>query len=522
MVQFARVLFSVGLGVGALIILIFLINPFDFDFKFTGLFARNRTLNETEPLLESLEETTSTTSVVTTTSISTTSVIATTSPVTTQTTTSTSTTTTTVPKSDHVVFSEVFYDTEDDSVEEWIELYNPTLDDIDLSGLTIEDNDRSYSVPNGIMIASKDSLVIARDETGFENLYEFLPDLSDLTLRLNDNGDELKLKNGSDEIDMVAWEDYVSEWGIKANEGESIQRDPPNRDSDTENDWIINDDPEPEPGGLINTTPTNQPPVANAGSDQIVNDTDGTWEETVTLNGSSSYDPDGEITAYEWKEGTNVLGEIDIISPSLDVGTHEIILIVTDDQGATGSDTVTVTVNPNQTLADHVVISEVYYDVINESCSEFVELYNPTENNVNIGGWVIATSISENDATIPSNSSLKPYGFYLIADDCWQSGKDNPTWSEADHNETITLKNDDGWVILKDNLGATVDTVGWGSATNYEGNQTVDVNKGESLERRPGDSGSGNGWDSDNNSIDFVLRNLPEPQNSNSDTENPG
>jgi len=41
--------------------------------------------------------------------------------------------------------------------------------------------------------------------------------------------------------------------------------------------------------------PTNQPPTANAGSDQIVNAGD-----TVTLDGSKSMDPDGNITSYSW------------------------------------------------------------------------------------------------------------------------------------------------------------------------------------------------------------------------------
>ena len=39
------------------------------------------------------------------------------------------------------------------------------------------------------------------------------------------------------------------------------------------------------------------PPVANAGADNIVDPS-----EMVTLYGSSSYDPDGNIIAYEWTQ----------------------------------------------------------------------------------------------------------------------------------------------------------------------------------------------------------------------------
>jgi len=158
------------------------------------------------------------------------------------------TTTTTIPELDHVVFSEVFYDTPGvESDEEWIELYNPTLNPIDLSGLTIDDNANSYILPDGTTIPSRGFLIIARDETAFENLYEFLPDISGLTLSLANTGDVLRLKNGDDEIDMVAWEDYVSEWNLVANEGESIQRYPLNQDTDTASDWISH--ASPYPGG---------------------------------------------------------------------------------------------------------------------------------------------------------------------------------------------------------------------------------------------------------------------------------
>ncbi|CAM9899019.1 unnamed protein product, partial [Chrysoparadoxa australica] len=91
----------------------------------------------------------------------------------------------------------------------------------------------------------------------------------------------------------------------------------------------------------------NQDPTANAGVDQTLSDNDGTGSETVTLVGGGS-DPDGTIAGYEWTEGATVLGNTAGISPSLAVGTHILTLTVTDDDGATASDDVTVTVVANQ------------------------------------------------------------------------------------------------------------------------------------------------------------------------------
>lgn len=92
----------------------------------------------------------------------------------------------------------------------------------------------------------------------------------------------------------------------------------------------------------------NQLPVANAGPDQTLSDADGTGEESATLDGSSSYDPDGSIVSYEWEEGSTVLGTSAVINQSFVVGIHTVTLTVADNKGATGSDTAIITVNANQ------------------------------------------------------------------------------------------------------------------------------------------------------------------------------
>ena len=90
----------------------------------------------------------------------------------------------------------------------------------------------------------------------------------------------------------------------------------------------------------VNTT-ENQAPTANAGADQNVME-----DESVTLRASASSDSDGTIVSYEWKEGDSVLSTASsFIKADFTVGTHTITLTVTDDNGATATDTVVVTVN---------------------------------------------------------------------------------------------------------------------------------------------------------------------------------
>jgi hypothetical protein len=90
--------------------------------------------------------------------------------------------------------------------------------------------------------------------------------------------------------------------------------------------------------------PVNTPPVASAGSDQTVTDDDHDGVEGVNLDGSGSFDPDGNITAYTWYEGPTAIASGATPTVSLAVGVHNLTLVVTDDQDATGSRDVTATV----------------------------------------------------------------------------------------------------------------------------------------------------------------------------------
>ncbi|KXX66492.1 PKD domain-containing protein [Flammeovirga sp. SJP92] len=93
------------------------------------------------------------------------------------------------------------------------------------------------------------------------------------------------------------------------------------------------------------TSGANRVPVANAGADQTVTDDDKDGFEEVVLNGSASFDADGSIASYVWLENGNEIANQVIDTVTLAEGTHEITLVVTDNDGATASDQMTVTVN---------------------------------------------------------------------------------------------------------------------------------------------------------------------------------
>ncbi len=113
-------------------------------------------------------------------------------------------------------------------------------------------------------------------------------------------------------------------------------------------------------GGIV-TPPVNHAPTAKAGTDVSI-----TAGESVTLNASASSDSDGDITSYEWKEGATVLStNASFTKSDFTVGTHTISLKVTDNDGASATDTVVVvvkevadTIKPVITVGSDITITE--------------------------------------------------------------------------------------------------------------------------------------------------------------------
>jgi len=90
-------------------------------------------------------------------------------------------------------------------------------------------------------------------------------------------------------------------------------------------------------------------PLAEAGLDQQVR-----HGETVRLDATGSYDPDGTVVGYEWRVRTPGGRTVSPLEPrgartsfrATVVGRYEVTLTVTDDEGNAGTDTMYVLVEP--------------------------------------------------------------------------------------------------------------------------------------------------------------------------------
>jgi outer membrane autotransporter protein len=97
----------------------------------------------------------------------------------------------------------------------------------------------------------------------------------------------------------------------------------------------------------------NQLPIAVAGPNRIVADSDGQPGESVTLSGGQSTDADGTISSYEWLVGqSTVIASGPAPTVRLADGPQAITLRVTDNEGGVGTAAVTITVAaPNPSVA---------------------------------------------------------------------------------------------------------------------------------------------------------------------------
>ena len=88
----------------------------------------------------------------------------------------------------------------------------------------------------------------------------------------------------------------------------------------------------------------NYPPIARAGNSQII-EQDSHAGGRVTLNGSSSYDPDGNPLTYTWLwDGGFVTGDAEVINVVLPLGTTTVTLVVNDGMADSYPDSVDITV----------------------------------------------------------------------------------------------------------------------------------------------------------------------------------
>ena len=168
-------------------------------------------------------------------------------------------------------------------------------------------------------------------------------------------------------------------------------------------------------------------------------------------------------------------------------------------------------------ISTGITISELLLGMPDSNSTEFIELYNPTADPIDLTNWTLIYLQNDGDEETVlyrwrvGDAALIPgYGHYLLV----HEGKDIGVTPDGWFADSLLDRR--GGLILRDRDGTAVDVVGWGDAPAdvVEGEAIPMWDAGQTVERLPLGT-DGNGVDSNNNAVDFIVGD-PNPQNSGS------
>ncbi|MHA1271732.1 MAG: lamin tail domain-containing protein [Candidatus Helarchaeota archaeon] len=413
----------------------------------------------------------------------------------------------------NVVINEILFDDGlSGDAGEFIELFNPTNVAIDISNWTITDEESSgseavYQFPENCTIPSRGFIIIFKDIVPGQLISpddvanDSLVQLFETLIGAGDENDSrvenlIRIGGGSYDINL--------------------------RNTNTTGTWLDEVFLYDATATLVDSVSYGHPGFSGALNSVKLKDDGGEWDgksfERVWTSTSADWDVNG--TGWAIKH-TPTPGKLNGTVPEFGG----------EDPFGGG-------------IPDNVVINEVYFDTIydsgNSQINQFIELFNPTDHNINITGWTIemrdgkwefikskwADELGDSDILLiwPDNNQTEvdisgnwPWD---PADDIapwwqfWNNVDDMETWYSLDdftgtkhgeyknhelHNVTnvvsdMNLKSSGDYVILRNSSGKVVDVVAWGTgyslpsdAASVIGDQHAGVNHGignnESLER---------------------------------------
>ncbi|QDT12876.1 lamin tail domain-containing protein [Planctomycetes bacterium K23_9] len=363
--------------------------------------------------------------------------------------------------------------------EDWIELYNSATTSVDLSGFYLTDDSADptqWRLPSGSTIDSGGYLIIWADgdtDQGDDHA----------SFKLSASGESVLLYNtdGSTLVDSISFGEQTTDVSY-------------GRFPDGSSTLAALSAATP---GASNTNEIveNVAPTAEAGGPYT-----GTSGDAISLSGVNSTDTDGTITTYAWDldndgqydDATDASTTFDAVT----AGTFTVGLQVTDDDGAIGTSTATVTVTD---VSPVVFINEIMAD--NDATIEdpdeagafedWIELYNPGATVVDLSGLYLTDDATDpTQWEFPDGSTIDAGGYFIVwADDETDQGDNHASFKLSAGGESVLLYNTDGTTLVDSiTFGAQTTDVSYGrfpdgsstlvvlSATTPGATNTNDVN----------------------------------------------
>jgi len=149
-----------------------------------------------------------------------------------------------------IVINEINFKSQNSfDTKDWIELYNHTGSDLDISGWTIQDSfdSAAFTIPTGTILQANHYLILSKNKTKF---LEFFPDVSPvidgLSFGISSKGDTIQLFNT--EHALVDTVTFDSSWIADYQKGNTLSLDNPSDDNTLAENWHVSGEAHGSPG----------------------------------------------------------------------------------------------------------------------------------------------------------------------------------------------------------------------------------------------------------------------------------
>lgn len=291
-----------------------------------------------------------------------------------------------------IIINEIFPNPEGvDNEKEYIELKNIGDTTINLKNWQIQDSSaRIYTIEDSyyssMFIRPNQFFVIYREKS---------------KIALNNSGDTVKLYNIEGSlIDEVNYSESIEEKSYSRND---------------EGIWNWSETLTP---GEKNIVPRlNEPPTIDISFLSSGNE--------VQFDASDSFDPDGDEMFFNWDFGDG--GSSTLINPvhKFDEGEHKVKLLLFDGPGASGSKTIKINIGKMDSLPydngaresksyARITLSEIFPNPAGRDDNEFVEIFNPTDQEINLKNWSIKDNSKTGEYKIEKEIIMGPEEYFAF------------------------------------------------------------------------------------------------------------